>query len=330
MCNEIQLTKTNMKDGKLTLAFQSAKLRIGNFVSNLNLKTALFILKNIYISAIWLIIAFLLMQLDLATKDAVFKELEVVHGQRAADIEQLEKIYSDKDGKLTLPKSELDLATLEAKFAADIAKKEALKSDKEKREKRMNIAAKKTLKVGNINANANGGQVVELQKAEESQYKYIDELETKDGKHKHLDAALEAQKNIVPSFYVSPIFNFVQVYNTGVSFSLMEDIPFAKQVISALTIVIVAGLCVALVIVKPAMLRAAITLIIGGAMGNISDRLTFGGVRDFLDFHIGAYHWPAFNLADTLVFIGMCMIIIYDIFLKNNQNEPQNDKQNHN
>ncbi|MBA2484144.1 MAG: signal peptidase II, partial [Nitrosomonas sp.] len=54
----------------------------------------------------------------------------------------------------------------------------------------------------------------------------------------------------------------------------------------------------------------ALSLILGGALGNLWDRITLGHVVDFLDFYIGSYHWPAFNIADSAIFIGAALLII--------------------
>ena len=62
----------------------------------------------------------------------------------------------------------------------------------------------------------------------------------------------------------------------------------------------------------------ALGLIIGGALGNVSDRIQNGAVADFLDFHIATYHWPAFNLADSCVFIGVMILLFDEIIFKKN------------
>ncbi len=60
---------------------------------------------------------------------------------------------------------------------------------------------------------------------------------------------------------------------------------------------------------------AAIGLVIGGAVGNVVDRVLHEAVVDFLDFHLGGYHWPAFNLADTAISVGVALIVIDSLFV---------------
>ena len=60
----------------------------------------------------------------------------------------------------------------------------------------------------------------------------------------------------------------------------------------------------------------ALGLIAGGALGNLTDRIRNGAVADFLDFHIASYHWPAFNLADSCVFIGVTILVLDDLIFK--------------
>lgn len=56
-------------------------------------------------------------------------------------------------------------------------------------------------------------------------------------------------------------------------------------------------------------MRAALGLIIGGALGNVIDRLRYQAATDFLDFHFGIYHWPSFNLADVAIFCGVALLL---------------------
>jgi signal peptidase II len=78
---------------------------------------------------------------------------------------------------------------------------------------------------------------------------------------------------------------------------------------------IVAGLVYWLRRVTSALLAVAIGLIIGGAVGNVVDRIRLGAVVDFLDFHIGSWHWPAFNLADSAICVGVAAMLLDGLLL---------------
>lgn len=116
---------------------------------------------------------------------------------------------------------------------------------------------------------------------------------------------------------VTPFFNLVSVMNKGISFSLFNS--GQKATVWALTLIslaIIIGVVVWLYREKNRWTKLALCLVLGGAVGNVLDRLRFGAVVDFLDFHIGTYHWPAFNVADTAVCIGVFIIIVQSIFSK--------------
>ena len=109
---------------------------------------------------------------------------------------------------------------------------------------------------------------------------------------------------------VLPFFNLVIVHNFGVSFGMFNDIPYGHLILSVVALVITIMLLIWMWRAQKFYLEVALGLIIGGAIGNIIDRVRFGAVADFLDFHAGAYHWPAFNLADSAVFVGVAMILL--------------------
>lgn len=73
------------------------------------------------------------------------------------------------------------------------------------------------------------------------------------------------------------------------------------------------------------MLPVAFCFILGGALGNVYDRLVHGYVIDFLDFYVGQYHWPAFNLADAGIFIGAAMLIV-DMLVNNHDKDSGKDQ----
>ena len=106
---------------------------------------------------------------------------------------------------------------------------------------------------------------------------------------------------------IFPGFNLVFLRNYGVSFGMFQGTPW--WVLVLLTAAIVAVLVVWLLRSISISESAALGLIIGGAVGNISDRVRLGAVTDFLDFYIGSTHWPAFNLADTFIVCGAILML---------------------
>ncbi|MDR0677705.1 MAG: signal peptidase II [Holosporaceae bacterium] len=107
------------------------------------------------------------------------------------------------------------------------------------------------------------------------------------------------------TFSLTPFFNLVRVENTGVTFGLFKGTaqPFVFALIS---LIIVIWLCVWVRSNKH--LLMPVGLIISGAIGNLIDRFTYKAVIDFLDFHLLIYHWPAFNIADSAIVIGMAIL----------------------
>ena len=120
---------------------------------------------------------------------------------------------------------------------------------------------------------------------------------------------------------LAPFFNLVLTLNHGMSFGLFNAATGTGGGINAIVFSIVAaGIVVGLVYwlsrVASPLLGLAIGLIIGGAVGNVIDRIRYGAVVDFLDFHIGMYHWPAFNLADSAICLGVAVMLFESLLLR--------------
>lgn len=110
---------------------------------------------------------------------------------------------------------------------------------------------------------------------------------------------------------VAPSFNITLGYNRGVSFGLLNsDSPHAPYALAAFALLVIIVLSVALWRSNSLVPTAGFAAIIGGALGNVVDRLNDGAVTDFLDFYVGQYHWPTFNLADTFIFCGVILLLI--------------------
>ena len=111
---------------------------------------------------------------------------------------------------------------------------------------------------------------------------------------------------------VLPFFDLTLLYNTGAAFSFLADHDgWQRWFFVFLAVVIVAALLawLAFVSLDDRRIKAGIAAVIGGAVGNVIDRVAYGHVVDFLDFHVAGWHWPAFNIADAAITIGVILII---------------------
>ncbi len=113
---------------------------------------------------------------------------------------------------------------------------------------------------------------------------------------------------------IDGFFSFVHARNTGMAFSLFADAaPWFRELVlpAAQLIIILAVLAMFRMVGGAARLsRVALALVLGGAAGNLYDRLLHGYVTDFLDFYVSSYHWPAFNVADSAITIGAGLLIL--------------------
>jgi signal peptidase II len=120
---------------------------------------------------------------------------------------------------------------------------------------------------------------------------------------------------------VTPFFNLVLVLNKGAAFSFLAGAPGWQLPLFA-GFAIVASLVISWLIAKNAaktMFCSGLALILGGAVGNLIDRLRFGGVVDFLDFHAFGWHWPAFNVADSAITVGAAILILEGFLHRENR-----------
>ena len=109
--------------------------------------------------------------------------------------------------------------------------------------------------------------------------------------------------------------DLVPVENSGISFGLFQgDDKTGVWLITGVALAVSAGRGSWLIRVDRRWPTFALSLIIGGALGNVIDRLRLGWVIDFIDFHVNTWHWPAFNIADTVIVIGVAMLLIDGLF----------------
>ena len=110
---------------------------------------------------------------------------------------------------------------------------------------------------------------------------------------------------------VTGFFNLVVVWNRGVSFGMLSGLgEYSAVILSALSLTIVVFLLFWLRRAHRVAMVVAIGCVIGGAVGNVIDRIRFGAVFDFLDFHVAGWHWPAFNIADSAIVLGVGYLVI--------------------
>ncbi len=114
---------------------------------------------------------------------------------------------------------------------------------------------------------------------------------------------------------VTSFFSLVLTYNQGAAFSFLASASgWQKQFLTAVGIV--ASLFILYLLARHGTQRLfslALALILGGAVGNVIDRLAYGHVIDFLDFHWRGWHWPAFNVADSAIVCGAALLIIDEL-----------------
>lgn len=129
------------------------------------------------------------------------------------------------------------------------------------------------------------------------------------------------------SIEVMPFFNVTYVHNYGAAFSFLHDADGWQRWFFTGIAAVVSMLILWWLRNTPrqqVMLPVAFCLVLGGALGNVYDRLVHGYVIDFLDFYIGQWHWPAFNLADSAIFIGAALLIIDMLSADKSANDKSN------
>jgi signal peptidase II len=133
-------------------------------------------------------------------------------------------------------------------------------------------------------------------------------------------AYLQKVGAIVP--VIDDFFRLVIVWNRGVSFGMLGgDRSLPPWVLSAIAIAVCIGLFVWLRRAQGKFTGWGIGLVMGGAIGNVIDRARWGAVFDFADFHVGQWHWPAFNVADAAIVLGVALMLL-DSFISEKKAAP--------
>jgi signal peptidase II len=135
---------------------------------------------------------------------------------------------------------------------------------------------------------------------------------------------VDSSMQLYQSIPVIPFFNLTYVHNTGAAFSFLSDAGGWQRWFFAglaLIISVVIAIWLSRLQKQETLLAVALSLILGGAMGNLIDRLAYGYVIDFLDVYYGAKHWPAFNIADSSITLGVALMLIESFFGKTKEAE---------
>ena len=126
---------------------------------------------------------------------------------------------------------------------------------------------------------------------------------------------LHESLTVVPGF-----FHITHVENTGAAFGLFAESTAHWKVGALVTFSLIALIIVTILLWKNShsvsTMTVGLSLILGGAFGNLWDRIVAGHVVDFLDFHVGAYYWPAFNVADSAIVVGAILLVAEILFAK--------------
>jgi len=125
--------------------------------------------------------------------------------------------------------------------------------------------------------------------------------------------AIDSLMQLYQSIAILPYFNLTYVRNTGAAFSFLSDAGgWQRWFFAVMAIVISTLLTIWLARLKQheILLASALALILGGAIGNLIDRLVYGYVIDFLDVYYQTWHWPAFNIADIAISTGIFLMVL--------------------
>lgn len=122
---------------------------------------------------------------------------------------------------------------------------------------------------------------------------------------------------------VTSFFNLVLVFNRGAAFSFLSDAGGWQKWFFIILALAISGWLAAMIRQHAAerLQPLAFALVLGGALGNVIDRVRFGAVVDFLDFHVAGWHWPAFNVADSAITVGVALLLWQQLTHK----EPTHD-----
>ena len=127
------------------------------------------------------------------------------------------------------------------------------------------------------------------------------------------------QNNLGSDIFNSTYLNIVLIWNKGIAFGLLSFNESYLYNIISLIIAIIIIVLIVMSLKNQGFKRYSLLMIVGGALGNLHDRIFFNAVPDFIDFHIGNFHWFIFNVSDIFITLGVISMIVLELF--DNKNE---------
>ena len=130
------------------------------------------------------------------------------------------------------------------------------------------------------------------------------------------------KNNFGSDIFNSSYLNIVLIWNKGIAFGLFSFNETHLYNILSLIISIIVIIVIIMSLRTQGFKRYSLLMVVGGALGNLHDRIFFNAVPDFIDFHIGEFHWFIFNVADMFISLGVIFMILYEL-IDNNKNNDQ-------
>ncbi len=116
---------------------------------------------------------------------------------------------------------------------------------------------------------------------------------------------------------ITPFLNLVYFKNSGAAFGVLSSSVGFIRIFLLIFVPLLVSILIVFYLLKrrtDLLTKVALSFILGGALSNVYDRVVYGSVIDFIDFHIGPYHWPAFNLADVAITLGIGLLLLNSYF----------------
>ncbi|WP_347988442.1 signal peptidase II [Methylomonas sp. AM2-LC] len=125
--------------------------------------------------------------------------------------------------------------------------------------------------------------------------------------------AIDSHMQLYQSINLLPFFNLTYVHNTGAAFSFLSDAGgWQRWLFASLAVIMsgVIGVWLSRLQKHESFIAIALCLVLGGAVGNLIDRIAYGYVIDFIEVYYKSWHWPAFNIADSVICIGVGLMLL--------------------